>query len=206
MASEQKLLDITTPLGKGALLLQSFAGTESMSRLFQFNLELLSENPSISFKDLVGQRVSMSVWLPDNNERHIDGFVSRFVLSGRDGKYTRYQAEVVPWLWFLTRTANCRIFQNMKVPDIIEKVFKVLGFTDYKLSLQASYYPLDYCVQYRETDFNFVSRLMEEYGIFYFFSHEQNQHTMVLGDSSVVHQQVRYQPKARFDMAAGNIG
>ncbi len=205
MADEQKLLDITTPGGEGALLLQSFAGTETVSQMFRFNLDLLSENASVAFKDLVGQRVSLSVWLADDNQRYFNGFVSRFALSGRDGKYTRYQAEVVPWLWFLTRTANCRIFQNMKVPDIIEKVFKALGFTDYKLSLQGSYDPLEYCVQYRETDFNFVSRLMEEYGIFYFFSHEQSKHTMVLGDAPSVHQPVPYQAKARFDKLAGNI-
>ena len=70
----------------------------------------------------------------------------------------------MPWLWFLTRTADCRIFQNKSVPDIIEQIFKDLGFSDFKMKLQGSYEPREYCVQYRETDFNFVSRLMEEGG------------------------------------------
>ena len=82
---------------------------------------------------------------------------------------------MVPWLWLLTQTADCRIFQNMTVPDIIQKIFKDLGFTDFKLNLAGRFQPREYCVQYRETDFNFVSRLMEQYGIFYFFEHADGQ-------------------------------
>jgi type VI secretion system secreted protein VgrG len=89
---------------------------------------------------------------------------------------------VVPWLWFLTRTADCQIFQNISVPDILEKVFKAFGFTDYELNLAGHYPKREYCVQYRETTFNFVSRLMEHEGMFYFFQHEDGKHTMVIGD------------------------
>ena len=98
--------------------------------------------------------------LADGDSRYINGFISRFAQTGSDARFTYYRAEVVPWLWFLTRTADCRIFQNMTVPDIITKIFKDLGFTDFKNRLR-TFEPRDYCVQYRETDFNFVSRLME---------------------------------------------
>src|SRR5262249_12579214 len=120
--------------------------------------------------------------------RFFNGVVSRFAASGAQFHGRRvYRAEVVPWLWFLTRTANCRIFQNLSVPDIIEKVFKDFGFqpnTNYKLALDGSYEPREYCVQYRETAFNFISRLAEHEGIYYFFKHEDGKHTMVLADSA----------------------
>ncbi len=112
---------------------------------------------------------------------------------------------MVPWLWFLTRTADCRIFQNKKVPDIIQKVFKDLGFHDYELRLYGDFAPRDYCVQYRETDFNFVSRLMEEEGIYYFFRHEQGKHVMILANDPAAHEPCPNQATARYDFRGGNI-
>lgn len=200
---DNRLISITTPLGKDVLLLNGFAGNEGISRLFKFDLELLSEDPAISFEAIVGQKITISIKLIDGGERYINGFVSRFAQSGSDERFTHYRAEVVPWLWFLTRTADCRIFQNMTVPDIITKIFNDLGFTDFQNSLQGSYEPREYCVQYRETDFNFVSRLMEQYGIFYFFKHEKNKHTLVLADSKSVHQPCPGQVKATYEHAAG---
>ena len=97
-------------------------------------------------------------------------------------KRRNYRAEVVPWLWFLTRTSDCRIFQQKTAPEIIEQIFKDLGFSDFKAQLSGKHPKREYCVQYRETDFNFVSRLMEEEGIFYFFQHEKSKHTLVLAD------------------------
>jgi type VI secretion system secreted protein VgrG len=197
-----RFIAIDTPLGKDALLLQGFKGSEGISRLFNFQLNLLSENPAISFESIVGQKITIKLKLIDGSERYINGFVSRFAQSGSDERFTHYQAEVVPWLWFLTRTADCRIFQNMTVPDIISKIFSDLGFTDFQNSLQGNYEPKEYCVQYRETDFNFVSRLMEQYGIFYFFKHEKSKHTLVLGDSKSVHQPCPGQAKAKYEHAA----
>ncbi|WP_038825311.1 type VI secretion system tip protein VgrG, partial [Pseudomonas aeruginosa] len=85
-----------------------------------------------------------------------------------------------PWLWLLTRTSDCRIFQNQKVPDIIKQVFRDLGFSDFEDALSRSYREWEYCVQYRETSFDFVSRLMEQEGIYYWFRHEQKRHILVL--------------------------
>jgi type VI secretion system secreted protein VgrG len=205
---ENRLISITTPLGGDVLLLAGFSGHEGISRLFTFNLDLLSESKSISFDDIVGQSVTIKLQLADgSSDRYFNGYVSRFAQSTTDVKFTRYQMEVVPWLWFLTRNANCRIFQNMSAPDIIEKVFSDRGFSsNYKSSLTGSYQPLDYCVQYRETDFNFVSRLMEHNGIYYFFEHEDGKHTLVLADSPSAHSNCpdqstfKYSPDSRHDV------
>jgi type VI secretion system secreted protein VgrG len=174
---------VETPLGKDALLLTAFSGAEEMSRLFHYELEMVSEKESIAPKDIVGKKVDFWVDFPDGQHRHFNGIVKRFVYCGTGDRLSTYRAEVVPWLWFLTRTSDCRIFQNKSVPDIIQQVFKDLGFTDFKPDLKGTHTPWEYCVQYRETDFNFVSRLMEEEGIFYFFKHEKGKHTLVLGDA-----------------------
>ncbi|MGB7601192.1 MAG: type VI secretion system tip protein TssI/VgrG [Candidatus Sulfotelmatobacter sp.] len=184
---QHRLLALDTPLGKDVLLLQDLTGHEGLSRLFSYELNLLAfEHSSISFQDIVGQKVTITIQLPDGTPRYINGYVSRFTQGDTDDRmFTHYRAEVVPWLWFLTRQADCRIFQNMTAPNIISQVFNLFGFKDFRLSLKSDYPELDYCVQYRETSFNFVSRLMEEYGIFYYFDHTvQGKHTMVLADQS----------------------
>jgi type VI secretion system secreted protein VgrG len=185
---DNRLLAIDTPLGRDILLLHGLSGTEGISQLFTFNLTLLSENPSIPFANIVGQRVTITLKKPDAKDRYINGFVSRFAQAGSDTNFTYYQAEVMPWLWFLTRNADCRIFQNMTVPDIVKKVFRDRGFNDFSDRLQGHFSTREYCVQYRESDFNFVSRLMEQYGIFYFFEHTANTHSMILANSSAAHQ------------------
>ena len=202
---ENRLIAIDTPLGENTLLLQGLMGNEGISRLFRFNLELLSTNNSISFDDIVGQNVTISVTLADQTLRYFNGFVSRFAQSGSDARFTHYQMEVVPWLWFLTRNADCRIFQNMTIPDIIELVLAGAGFSDFKSSLTGTYQPREYCVQYRETDFNFVSRLMEHVGIFYFFEHEKGKHTLVMADSTSAYQPCPGQSTAQYNQAGGGL-
>ena len=204
-SQENRLIAIDTPLGDDVLLLQSFTGNEGISRLFRFHLDLLSENNAISFDDIVGQNVTISVTLADQSLRYFNGFVSRFAQSGSDARFTHYQMEVVPWLWFLTRNADCRIFQNMTIPDIIELVLAGAGFSDFKSSLTGTYQPREYCVQYRETDFNFVSRLMEHAGIFYFFEHENGKHTLVMADSTSAFQPCPGQSTAQYNQAGGGL-
>jgi type VI secretion system secreted protein VgrG len=202
---EGRLIAIETPLGKDVLLLQGCVGHEGISRLFRFDLDLLSEDSSISRDKIVGQNITIALALTDGSERFFNGFVSRFVQSGKDERFTHYRAEMVPWLWFLTRTADCRIFQNKTIPDIVLKIFNDLGFKDYKNVLQGNFEPREYCVQYRETDFNFVARLMEQYGIFYFFEHEKSKHTLVLANSSTAHQSCPGQPRARYDFTTTGV-
>ncbi len=183
-----RLLVLKTPLGEDVLELTAFSGSEEMSRLFSFRLEMISEKTSIQPAQIVGKSVSFGVKLPDGTPRWFNGMVSRFLAGDEDQRGRRnYRAEVVPWLWFLTRTSDCRIFQNKSAPDIIQQIFKDLGFSDFKLQLQGQHPQRTYCVQYRETDFNFVSRLMEDEGIFYFFQHEEGKHTLVLADQKTAY-------------------
>jgi type VI secretion system secreted protein VgrG len=196
---------ITTPLGKDALLLRGFTGTEAISQLFHFDLDLLSENDSVKFQDLVGKNVTLRIFDADGAERYWNGFISRFSQGSQDRRLTAYRAQMVPWLWFLTRTADCRIFQNKTVPDIIQKIFSDLQFQDFELRLYGNFSPRDYCVQYRETDFNFVSRLMEEEGIYYYFKHQEGKHTLVLANDPAAHEPCPGQKTARYDFRGGSV-
>ena len=174
---------VKTSLGDDALLLDSFVGVERVSDPFRFVLRLLSPNPNVDMQSLLTKPAVLTFQLAGDAERHIHGNICRMKLLevGADAM-AAYEAEVVPWFWFLTLFSDCRIFQNMAVPDIVEKVFKDRGFTDFRANLQGTYNPREFCVQYRETDFNFVSRLLEEEGIFYYFEHTEDKHTMVLAD------------------------
>lgn len=180
-------VEIHTPLGPDVLLFHRMTATEHLGRLFQFDFHLLSAEPDIKFNDILGQNITARLTLPENKERFFNGYVSHFSQQGTFQNYNAYQATVHPWLWFLTRTADCRIFQDQTVPDIIKSVFKDNGFSDYEESLSGHYRTWDYCVQYRETDFNFVSRLMEQEGIYYYFKHQKNKHILVLADSISSH-------------------
>ncbi len=181
---------VTTPLGDDVLLIRAMSGREELGRLFEYQLELLSETTDADFNKLVGDTITVSLEMGDNKTRYFNGYVSRFAQTGISGQNATYQATVVPWLWFLTRTSDCRIFQKITVPDIIKKVFEDAGFTDVKYILNGTYREWVYCVQYRETDFNFVSRLMEQEGIYYFFKHEEDKHTLILADGYSSHEKV----------------
>jgi type VI secretion system secreted protein VgrG len=205
IAQQHRRIAISTPLGKDVLLLRGFSGSEAISQLFHFDLDLLSENDSIKFQDVVGKSVTLRIYDAAGAERHWNGFVSRFSQGGQDRRLTAYRAQMVPWLWFLTRTADCRIFQNQKAPDIIQKIFKDLGFADFKLRLYGDFVTRDYCVQYRETDFNFVSRLMEEEGICYYFEHSDGKHTLILANDASAHDPCPNQKTARYDFRGGSV-
>ena len=182
-----RVMEIVTPLGEDVLLFRGMSAREEMSRLFEYRLDLLSTRDDISVDDILGKNVTIKLLLPDDSVRHFNGYVTRFAQGGLFGRYNRYVATVRPWLWFLTRTADCRIFQEMKVPDIIKAVFADHPSADFKLELTGTYRKWTYCVQYRETDFNFVSRLMEQEGIGYYFRHSDGHDTLVLTDSTSKH-------------------
>jgi type VI secretion system secreted protein VgrG len=187
LKQENRLLAIKTALGPNVLAVRSASIREQISRLFQIDAELSSENGEIDFDKVVGHEATIRLDVGQKEKRYFNGIVSRLVQVANEGGYAHYRATIMPWLWFLTRTSDCCIFQEMTVPDIIEDVFKFYGFNDYKLKLTATYPKWEYCVQYRETDFNFVSRLMEQEGIYYFFEHEDGKHTLVLADSISAH-------------------
>ncbi len=197
---ENRMITLDTPLGKDELLPTAFRGTEGMSRLFSFEVVAVSHNQAITFEKIVGKSVTLAVRLQDGTERYFTGIVNRFSQAGtshqqdKEVHFTEYRATVVPWLWLLTLTENSKIFQDKSVPDIVEAVFQKRGFQkgkDYAFRLRGSYDKRVYCVQYRETDFHFVSRLLEEEGIHYFFEHGKGQHTLVVADDAGENKQGR---------------
>jgi type VI secretion system secreted protein VgrG len=201
---DNRFLSITTPLGKDALLLASLVGTEAISAPFRFDVELMSDRVAkIDLKQLVGQKVTITIADAAGKPRYINGVVSSASQGGADDVFKSYRAEIVPTFALLRHRVDVRIFQRKSVTDIIEQVFKDAGLADYQLQTNATYAPLDYCVQYNESDFVFVSRLMEEHGIFYFFQHEKTKHTLVLADQSSAHKPCPGQTEARYQRTTG---
>ena len=182
---QNRAMEVTTPVGTDKLLLIGFTGQESLSRLFNFHLDLIAENETdIAFDKLLGQKINVRLDLLNREKRYFSGICNRVSQGERDEVFTHYRMEVVPELWKLTKKAQSRIFQQMTVPDILKKVLAGLDVT---YEIQGTFHPRDFCVQYRETDFNFVSRLMEEEGIYYFFKHSANGHQMVVANTAQSH-------------------
>jgi type VI secretion system secreted protein VgrG len=188
-----RIISVKTPLPPDKLLLRSAVVTEELGQPFEMQIDLLGTDEGVDFDALLGRDICLSVKLHDGNVRNFHGFIAGFSQCGRLGRYICYRARAVPWLWFLTRTTDCCIFQkrnapeSCSVPDIVKKVLGDHGFTDVKNSLTRTYRSRDYCVQYCESDFNFVQRLMEEEGIYYYFTHVKDRHTLVLADSVSAH-------------------
>lgn len=189
LPQSERSIAIQTPLGDDQVAVQSIHGTEELGRLFQYEVELLSISDTLKFDDLLGKNVTVRIGVGEDGPdvRYVNGYVSRMSQHEYRSGYAVYRATIVPWAWFLTRQSDCRIFQNMTIPDIIKEVFRGMGFTDFLDRLTASYEPREYCVQYRETTFNFVQRLMEQEGIYYFFEHENGKHNLVLCDGTDSH-------------------
>ena len=182
-----------SPIGEDGLILLSLHGTEALGRLFAFELDLLAEETPVDHNDILGKNVSVRLDLLGGKTRNFNGYISRFTFVSfqeADAAHKRrffYRATMVPLLWFLTRVAGCRIFQDKSVPDIVKDIFALNGLSDFEEQLSGTYNPRTYCVQYRETDFNFISRLMENECIYYYFKHEDGKHTIVLCDAPTAH-------------------
>jgi len=183
-----RLAQINSPLGPDKLILAEMGGSEELGRLFDYELQLTSDDPAIDLNQLLGKPMSLSVQVGVGSSRHFHGIVARCSQSVDQGQFAAYRVTLRPWLWLLSRTSDCRIFQHQSVPQIIKQVFRDLGFSDFEDALSRNYREREYCVQYRETSFDFVSRLMEEEGIYYFFRHEQERHVLVLADAYGAHQ------------------
>ncbi|UVL19099.1 type VI secretion system tip protein VgrG [Pseudomonas sp. B21-023] len=183
-----RLAQINSPLGPDKLILAEMGGSEELGRLFDYELQLTSDDPAIDLNQLLGKPMSLSVQQSLGTSRHFHGIVARCSQSVDQGQFASYRVTLRPWLWLLTRTSDCRIFQHLSAPQIIKQVFRDLGFSDFEDLLSRNYREREYCVQYRETSFDFVSRLMEEEGIYYFFRHEQERHVLVLADAYGAHQ------------------
>jgi type VI secretion system secreted protein VgrG len=176
----------TSPLGE-ALIFYSMRGREALGRLFSYEVDLLSNDDSIDLSKLLGQGASVAMERTDGSTREFTGFVTDFSLIGEYGNYARYRATLRPWLWFLGQNRNSRIFQGKSVPDIVKELMRERGFSDVEDALIGHYDAWEFLVQYRESDLNFISRMLEQEGIYYFFKHESGKHTLVLADSANAH-------------------
>ncbi|WP_325985350.1 type VI secretion system tip protein VgrG [Pseudomonas protegens] len=185
-----RLAQVNCPLGPDVLLLKSLGGGEELGRLFDYQLQLTSTDANIDLNQLLGKPMGLSVQLDGGGQRYFHGIVARCSQNIDTGQFASYEVTLRPWLWLLSRTSDCRIFQNLSIPQIIKQVFRDLGFSDFEDALSRPYREWEYCVQYRETSFDFVSRLMEQEGIYYFFRHEKDRHVVVLADAYGAHSSV----------------
>ncbi|MDR6889427.1 MULTISPECIES: type VI secretion system Vgr family protein [Variovorax] len=194
-----RIIKAHTPLAEDQLIFRSMHGAEGLSQLFEFEVDLLSPSVSLDMKSVLGKPLSLEIQTV-GEPRFLNGQIVRFTMVGRESstsRYVVYRATVRPWLWYLTRTSDCKIFQNKSVVDILDEVFADYNFAVEK-KLSGSYRQWEYCVQYQETDFAFVSRLMEHEGIYYYFKHEKNQHTLVLADDIGAHETLPGYPKISY--------
>ena len=164
------------------LQLVRLSGEEALGELFLFQLELQSSDTALDFSSMVGQPITASLALADGQWRHFSGLVARFLQTGGGVGSTTCHAELRPWFWWLSLEVDSRIFQQQSVPEIITSLFREFSYTDFRDSLSRSYAPREYCVQYGESAYAFISRLMEEEGIYYCFEHGKSGHTLVLLD------------------------
>jgi type VI secretion system secreted protein VgrG len=185
-------VSVITALDTDVLLFRSMRGSEQLGRLSEYRLQLLSTDGALKIADVLGKPISVVLELSAGDLRHFHGIVTRFSSTGTSEGFASYEATVHPWLWLLTRAANCRIFQNKSAPAIVKAVCDAYGGVVALSagSLSGTYPELPYCVQYRETDFNFVCRVLEAAGIYFFFTHDDDKHTMVLADSYGAHAQI----------------
>lgn len=199
MDQMSRLLEINTPLGQDNTYLLSVSAQERLGQLPAYELSLVAKKPGVKASEILGKNVTVGLEMPGGKElRYFNGYITRFSDAGvtsasyfKEGDRGRayvYHLTMHPWLWFLTRHTDFRIFQNKAIPNIIDEVCQKYPFAQLDKQLTRSYSPWEYCCQYRESDFNFISRLMEQEGIYYYFKHENGKHTMVLCDSPGAHQ------------------
>lgn len=173
---------VQTPIGSDTLIFTHLIGRDEIGRCYSYTVGFVSKDQAVDPLAMLGGMVSVEGESGDN-KRYFNGYVSRFRMSRIEKHLAYYEAEISPWLWFLGNTTDCRIFQNMTAVEIIEDIFSKYGIAKFEKRLQASYPPREYCVQYDESDLDFVQRLMEHEGIFYFFEHADGEHTLVLVDA-----------------------
>ena len=215
----ERIIILATKAGKDALVLQRFAGTEKLSYLFEYHLDMVSERSDIKALDMLGTNSTVTLELPGGaGQRHFNGYITRFTMLGevptpafKSGSGFQYQATLSPWLWFLTRTSTSQVFCEKTYKDIIDQVLsRWPALKSYRLELEGETEKREFSVQYRETDFNFFSRLIEQAGLYYYFEHENAKHTMVLVNSAGRHQvtpgleRLDYKPETRDSATVSN--
>jgi type VI secretion system secreted protein VgrG len=182
--STNRRFHLKTPVGEDAFLISSFRGREELSRPFHFVLDLVSDLDTVAPANLVGLDVSWTVDYPETSPRLFHGKVRKLTVGSKISRDLRqYQIEVVPWFWFLKLAVNCRIFQNQTTEEIVKLLFGEFGFTSFEFKLSGSLAKREYCVQYHESAFDFISRLLEDEGIYYYFNYTESSHVLVLANA-----------------------
>jgi len=176
---------LDTPFGDDVLVIQEFSGQEGLGEMFEYRIDALSENKDLDFDQALGKKCQVTHHAYEK-KRIFNGYLVEAEWLGMKENLYAYRLILRPWLWLLSRKADCRIFENQTALDIIQDVFNEHGYEFRKTTVE-SYPKLEYCVQYRESDLDFVLRLMEQHGIYYFFEHEDGKHTLVLADGKSSH-------------------
>ncbi|SFH97246.1 type VI secretion system secreted protein VgrG [Pseudomonas syringae] len=185
------------------LLLESFRGTEGLSRAYQFDLLLVCQDSGVELKSMMGQHVVIEIELADGSPRYIAGYLTRFASGGSDGGMAKYTATLNPWFSMLKNRFDTRIFQGNTVEEVVTQVFAMCtAFSKHEFRLSKPLKRYTYITQYRESDFNFVQRLLEEEGMFYYFEHTAEGHTMIICDDSTTLVPLPEQPQIRFHSAS----
>lgn len=197
LTQDSRFVRMESPLGHDVLLVNALVVDEYVNRLPEIHLDLLSHQSDIEIDKIVGQQVSVSLEPksagglfgqlaggPEIGQRYFQGYVASFGRVGHPGAVTRYEMTVVPWFWFLTRSTDCRIFQNKSAEEILSEIFVELGFHDFEFHLKSEQTRLEYIVMYRESYYNFCARLMEQEGMLWTHRYEKDKHVLVIGDTN----------------------
>ena len=180
------------------VFIQAFLVDEGLSKLTETRVELKSKNSKQKPEDFLGKRYEIEMEAANDSKRKFFGTCISVEYMGTTKGFEHFGLDIRPWPWFLTQSSNTRIFQEMTTPQIIKKVFDDAGFSDYKDRLAGSYEARVYTVQYSESDFDFVCRLMEEVGIYFYFTHTGSKEELVLADDLGSHDPIKETPKLEY--------
>ncbi|KPY05507.1 Rhs element Vgr protein [Pseudomonas coronafaciens pv. oryzae] len=200
----RRLIKLTTVArNEQELLLEKFTGTEGLSELFSFELSMISRDAGLQLKSQIGQPAQLAIELATGEARYINGYISTFSLQSSDGGLARYSATLSPWLWMLSRRIDSRIFQEQTIEEVIRTVFAAYGaLPDFEFQLSQPLKPHSYITQYRESDLTFVLRLLEHEGLFFYFEHSEEKHTLIILDHSRDLSPLAQQPRIRYHSAS----
>lgn len=201
LLQEKRVAKLTTPLGADKLALTRFEGFEGLSELFEFRIDALSKDGNLDFDQALGRSCGVAVSMYADPKRYFEGILVEAQTLGMAHDLYSYRLVLRPSLWLLSRTTNCRIWHEKTALEIIKELLSA-GGVDHRAVVSRDCRKREYCVQYRETDLAFVSRLMEDEGIYYFFEHSEGSHMMVLADAKSSHKPIPGHESLRFSTAS----
>lgn len=206
---DRRSIQLSTPLAKDYLLIKRMRCREGLNQLFRIEVEMLHEEETDGFtptvvdpKKLLGNPMIISAHQAGPIERYFHGICINFTQGSRNARFSKYRAELVPKVWMLTQISQSRIFQNKTVPQILEEVLDGYEFDN---EIKGIDKPRNFCVQYRESDWDFASRLMEEEGIFYYFEHTKNNHRLILANTPPSHRPCPSESKITFALERSEL-